>query len=282
MKIDTYYLVDFENVGSSGLAGFSEMTENDYIVIFFTRNARKIDMSDLASNGSVQIQMIETPAGNQSADMHISLYLGCLCGRGNCSVVIISKDTDYDNVIEFAKNRYHISVTRKTSLGAATLKNVKPAVISPKPLTRTEQVRAIFEENFNRKPYKEYREQIIAAFAGARDKQTLNTTLTRLLPSDSLPLLYKVYKQMISELPSSPTAVSKQAADKLREQRIRSVYGKYFKTGVYKEKREEIIKILAASKTRSEVNTELNRIIPGANVSAIIKQFRPILKELPS
>ena len=34
--METYYLLDFENVNSDGLAGCDQLTETDHIIIFFT------------------------------------------------------------------------------------------------------------------------------------------------------------------------------------------------------------------------------------------------------
>ena len=48
-----------------------------------------------------------------------------------------------------------------------------------------------------------------------------------------------------------------------------------------KEKREKIVNILVNSTTKQQVNNELCKIIPGENVSRIIKQFKPILQSLP-
>lgn len=53
------------------------------------------------------------------------------------------------------------------------------------------------------------------------------------------------------------------------------------KKGVYKEKREKIISILVNASSRQQVNSELCKILPGENVSKIIKQFQPLLKDLP-
>ena len=94
--IDTYYLVDYENVGSNGLSGCKNRTASDHILIFFTQNARKIDMAIIANHGTAELKMMEIPAGKQSADMHIVSYLGYLAGTSNCNIIIVSKDTDFD------------------------------------------------------------------------------------------------------------------------------------------------------------------------------------------
>lgn len=115
ITIETYYLIDYENVSSAGLAGCEKLNKSDHIVIFFTTNAKKIDMTDIADHGATELKMVEVPAGKQSIDIHISSYLGYLAGKyeeEKCSVVIVSKDTDFDNIIKFWKNKMGIKASR--------------------------------------------------------------------------------------------------------------------------------------------------------------------------
>ena len=114
VNIETYYLIDYENVHEEGLLGCHSLGKSDYIVIFFTQNAKSIDMSNISNHGEANLEMIEVPAGKQSADMHIGSYIGYLSGKNgkNCNVVIVSNDTDFDNVINFWKNKTGIIASR--------------------------------------------------------------------------------------------------------------------------------------------------------------------------
>lgn len=89
MKIETYYLIDYENVGSDGLSGCDQLKKTDHIMIFFTKNAKKIDMSEIANHGDAELEMIEVPAGKQSTDIHIGSYLGYLAGVNNEKNVVL-------------------------------------------------------------------------------------------------------------------------------------------------------------------------------------------------
>lgn len=117
--IKTYYLIDYENVHGDGLAGCGDLGKKDRIIIFFTKNAKSIDMSEIADHGDARLKMIEVSAGKQSADMHIGSYLGYLAGKKgkNCNVVIVSRDTDYDNVIKFWKKKTGIAASRAQQIG---------------------------------------------------------------------------------------------------------------------------------------------------------------------
>lgn len=112
--IETYYLVDYENVHCDGLNGCEELGKTDHIFIFFTKNAKSIDMSEISDHGGAELKMIEVPVGKQSADMHIVSFLGYLAGKKgkNCNAVIVSKDTDFDNVVAFWEETTGITASR--------------------------------------------------------------------------------------------------------------------------------------------------------------------------
>lgn len=278
--MNTYYLVDYENVGSNGLIGCNNMTESDHIIIFFTQNARKIDMADIANHGNAELKMIEIPAGKQSADIHIGSYLGYLVGKSKCNIVIISNDTDFDNVIKFWRKESDVSVYRKQKIQVETTQKQSQSQSSTVS-TKESKIRSLFGRNFKKSPYTEKKEDIISALLKSKDKQSLNIELTRIIPSNNIPAIYKTFKDCINNLPSVPSKTSAKVDKKKREAQFRSVYGQHFKKGIYKENREQIISILVNSTTRQQVNNELCKILPGENVSKIIKQFQPLLKDLP-
>ena len=123
--IETYYLIDYENVGIDGLTGCDKLSKTDHIIIFFTKNAKKIDMSEIADHGDAELKMIEVPPGKQSADIHIGSYLGFLVGsKGkNCNIVIISQDKDFDNVIDFWKKEIGVKSSRAQQIKIPKQKN---------------------------------------------------------------------------------------------------------------------------------------------------------------
>ena len=140
--IETYYLIDYENVHGDGLSGCQDLGKNDYIVIFFTPNAKNIDMSDISNHGEAKLEMINVPAGKQSADMHIGSYLGYLVGKNgkNCNVVIVSKDTDFDNVIRFWN--------QKTGIKASRTEQIK------KKITKKQEPKKVQSQSTNKMPVK--------------------------------------------------------------------------------------------------------------------------------
>lgn len=109
--IKTYYLIDYENVGNEGFKGCEKLRETDIIHLFYTDNSRKIDLDIINDHGESKLVTHKVPTGNQSADMHLGSYLGYLIGKEctgqdeECKIVVISKDTGFDHIIEFWKTK---------------------------------------------------------------------------------------------------------------------------------------------------------------------------------
>ncbi len=235
-------------------------------------------MAEIANHGAAELKMIEIPAGKQSADMHIGSYLGYLAGKSKCNIAIISNDTDFDNVIKFWKKELSISVSRKKKLQETTVQKQTDTKVNAQS-TKETQIRSLFGQKFNKSPYAKKKEAIIDLLLNSKDKQSLNTGLTKIIPSENIPALYKAFKELIKNLPSTQT--TPKVNQKKREAQFRSLYGQHFKNGIYKEKREKIISILINATTRQQINSELCKIIPSENVSKIMKKFQPLLKDLP-
>lgn len=121
--IETYYLIDFENVHEDGLICSKRLTQHDHIHIFSTTNAPKISLEKLASFNHAEQFSHVIPAGKQSLDMHLVSYLGYLIGlntNNRSKYIIISRDTDYDNVISFFKSIAPLNIKRQNSMSVVS------------------------------------------------------------------------------------------------------------------------------------------------------------------
>ena len=132
MATDTYYLIDFENVGLKGLDGAEKLTLQDHVHLFSTRNAPKINTATLAHFNGTSLIVHEVPAKNQSVDMHLVSYLGYLLGSGKPfpDIVIISNDTDYDDIVQYWKTELNVDIRRRDRFEApkaVPVKAVRPA-----------------------------------------------------------------------------------------------------------------------------------------------------------
>ena len=113
--MEKYYLIDFENVSTGGFSGCELLGNEDHIHVFFTDKSTKFDLNILARHKAATLEIHKVPCGNQSADMHIVSYLGYLVGRyreKDFECIIVSKDTDFDNVIKFWTDAEGVSVRR--------------------------------------------------------------------------------------------------------------------------------------------------------------------------
>lgn len=126
--METFYLVDFENVNNEGLKNIDSLSRNDHVHIFSTENALNIRMDIVFSKG-IDIQGHIVPARKQSLDMHLVSYLGYLLGINGrqCSYVIVSKDADYDNVIKFWKEEGYTDIVRKRAISGNAKQQKKAA-----------------------------------------------------------------------------------------------------------------------------------------------------------
>ena len=195
--IKTYYLIDYENVGSEGFKGCEKLRETDIINLFYTDNSRKIDLDIINDHGESKLITHKVPTGNQSADMHLGSYLGYLIGK-ECTgqdeeykIVVISKDTGFDHIIEFWK-------TEKQLNEQSEKQSVKQS------------------ENQNTKKPKQ---KIIDMKAGTKK---LQQELVLVLDKAGMP------KEVVNYV---STTVEKNAEDKNRKQQIyRSIISKYGQT----------------------------------------------------
>ena len=80
---------------------------------------------------------------------------------------------------------------------------------------------------------------------------------------------------------SKPDTTGKTSArDKKREQQIRSFFGQNFKEKKYKEKKEQIIHAVLTSKTKIQLNNQLQKLFMGADVKIILQRLKPQIADL--
>lgn len=127
--IETYYLIDYENVGSKGLIGYNELQRSDHVYIFYTKDAPNVGLDfvkEIINNrekAEVAIQEIDKKRkGDQSLDFCLASYLGYLIAvnRGKaCSYVIVSKDDGYEAVKKFWNDSQKVEVSKRDTIKPA-------------------------------------------------------------------------------------------------------------------------------------------------------------------
>ena len=70
--METYYLVDFENVHDEGVANIATLSKDDHIHIFFTKNAIKGRMDIMLANGK---DIVGHPVGDRHTGKGVAEHL---------------------------------------------------------------------------------------------------------------------------------------------------------------------------------------------------------------
>ena len=96
------FLIDFENVHEKGLEGIGELSPDDAVHLFYTKNASKISL-DILSEVKAKLAFHKVNVGKQSLDMQLVSYLGYLIGTvgHDPEYIIISNDTGFGNTLSF-------------------------------------------------------------------------------------------------------------------------------------------------------------------------------------
>ncbi len=96
------FLIDFENVHEKGLEGIGDLSQNDAVHLFYTKNASKISL-DILSEVKAALAFHKVNVGKQSLDMQLVSYLGYLIGTvgHEPEYIIISNDTGFGNTLSF-------------------------------------------------------------------------------------------------------------------------------------------------------------------------------------
>lgn len=121
--METHYLIDFENDGKNGLKGCENLSNTDYIHLFYTDNSKNTTLDIFTNHGKAELDIKKVPVGDQSLDKHLIAYLGFLVGKNankKTEYVIISSDKGYDKVGEFLREEggKSIFVSRRCTIAA--------------------------------------------------------------------------------------------------------------------------------------------------------------------
>lgn len=96
------------------------MNKTDCIHLFYTEKCKRIDLDIIHDHGDAELITHKVPCGNQSADIHLSSYLGYLIGTQQGSghkYVIVSNDAGFDHIIDFWKTETGAKAARAQKIG---------------------------------------------------------------------------------------------------------------------------------------------------------------------
>lgn len=296
--METFYLIDFENVHNEGLENIDSLSQTDHVHIFSTENALNIRMNNVFVKG-VDIKGHIVPIRKQSLDMHLVSYLGYLLAihGKQCAYVIVSKDTDYDNIIKFWKEEGYPNISRKQKIpgASANQKKTVQTVTTTAPQTANSKISAGMAYNFSgddRSELNLFVQRGLAAMgysgnnanrickhvvAHCNDERMLSGIHNDLREEyDDYLEVYEDVKTILGKFVSSKSKTAK------RESQVRSFFGQHFKKKIYTDNKEEIIGIIINAKTKQQINNELMKLYADGNVVKHIYQtIQPLTKDLP-
>ena len=97
--------IDFENVHNTGLKDLENLTKNETIFLFYSKNTPHLPMEIVAkiSKSLANIELMESGVGKNAMDFVIASYLGNMINKygKKADYFILSKDKGYKPLVDF-------------------------------------------------------------------------------------------------------------------------------------------------------------------------------------
>ncbi|SFC10953.1 PIN domain-containing protein [Ruminococcus albus] len=129
-RFNRYFLIDYENVGVSGLNGIDELTDSDSVTIFFSEHAQSLtfEYHNKINAAKADIDLIMVEAGEKNAlDFQLSSYLGYIISENinyfpdePVTYYIIARDTGYKPLVSFWNKKAEIKQFTDLSMMIST------------------------------------------------------------------------------------------------------------------------------------------------------------------
>jgi|InofroStandDraft_1065614.scaffolds.fasta_scaffold23833_4 hypothetical protein len=182
----TYYLIDYENTGESGLNGLTELESSDEVVIFYSENADKMsfDLHRKLQECRALIEFRKIATGKKNAlDFQLAAYLGYLMAKEeNGRFCIVSKDLGYEVLLDFWKGK---NIQLIDAISAET--EVK------------EERRNEMEESLRKLIGEDDLQTVLDFVSSGKSKQAVNNLLVKQYGSKKAGELYKKIKPLLKE-----------------------------------------------------------------------------------
>lgn len=294
--METFYLIDFENVHNEGLENIDALTQSEHVHIFSTENAPNIRMDIVFSKG-IDIEGHIVPVRKQSLDMHLVSYLGHLLGihGKKCTYVIISRDTDYDNIIQFWKDEGYPNISRKQKIPGTTTnkkKNVSSALASQSTNSRNSAEHICRFSGKDRCALNTFMQHGLLDLGYVTDDvneickyviahcndESMLSGIHNALRNEYEDYL-EVYEDVKMILGKFKPSKNKNAR---RESQVRSFFAQHSRQNICIPHQEEIIRIIINAKTKQQINNGLMKLYAdGRAVKRIYQTIQPLIKDLP-
>ncbi len=259
-----YYFMDYENVHMAGFDGIGTLEENTIIYVIYSEQSKtfSLDILEQAQKQGVIIKPYKVNVGNKNAlDFQLCSFLGYKIGKSedsNCEYIIISKDTGYDRVVEFWKNR-NKSICRLVNLfeeanSVMTTSDFKIGEIIPT-MTSTdirEPVSLLKPEPFDEENILLSREEIYFLLGNSSEKEIVNIKINELEEEKEL---------------------KKENITQITKEELLQVLSK-------EEYSDKILEIVNSFKTKNEIHNALGREFRDTQKNGLIyRKLKPLLEE---
>lgn len=206
-----YYFIDYENVHADGLSGVEQIAENDIICVMYTEQSKSFSLEfvEKIARQKARLESYKAGTGSKNAlDFQLSSYMGYIIAKNENDSVefcIVSKDTGFDCLVEFWKER-GVKVRRITNLsgeekepepaekkaGRKPRANGKSKVSDDNKATREELLEYLTEE--------EYSDRILEIFNSYKTKVAINNGLSKeFRDNQKSSAIYKKLKVLLKE-----------------------------------------------------------------------------------
>lgn len=193
-----FFLVDYENVNAAGLKGLKNLTREDRVVIFYTknRNTMTFELSKQLCTCKAEVQMFEAtvstaqkPTVKNALDLQLSMYAGFLIGQyPRENIFIISNDKDF--YVDLSFFSHQLRDARSTLVMRSSIED---ALSLPHELQT--QVAGLLESKDVILV-----QQICVILASSDDLQALHTSLIKTIGNDGTKEVYRKLKPSFSTL----------------------------------------------------------------------------------
>lgn len=174
--------VDFENVHNTGLNGLENLTENEIVYLFYSKNTPHLPMDVVAkiSKSLADIELVESGVGKNAMDFVIATYLGYMINAhdNNVDYYILSKDKGYKSLIDFWEDwnvKMIGDLTQFTKKNKVTAKKTKPTVSKAEQALRSNIGRVLNGYN------KEIKNQVVNVILKSKSKAEVNNKLVKVV-----------------------------------------------------------------------------------------------------
>jgi len=174
--------VDFENVHNTGLNGLENLTENEIVYLFYSKNTPHLPMDVVAkiSKSPADIELIESGVGKNAMDFVIASYLGYMINEhdDNVEYYILSKDKGYKPLVDFWEDwnvKMIGDLTQFAKKNKVATKKTKPTVSKTEQALRSNIGRVLNGYN------KEIKNQVVNVILKSKSKAEVNNKLVKVV-----------------------------------------------------------------------------------------------------